>query len=80
MFLGLELFHYFFTREEYLVGFSLGTLGGLIIFIGERSLVGLSLGLPLGFPLEYPNPGAVLDYLYVCLSLMTFGVSLVNHL
>ena len=51
MFLVLELGNYFGTREEYLVGVSLGAWGGLIVGTWEGSLVGLSLGLPLGYPL-----------------------------
>ena len=60
LFLGLAIFMTFFTWEEYLVGVSLGALGGLGIFTREGSLVGLSPGFPLGSPLGYPNPGVVL--------------------
>ena len=51
MLLGLVLFNSFGTREGYLVGFSLGTLVGLMIVTREVYLVGLSLVLPLGYPL-----------------------------
>ena len=48
----------FGTCEGYLVGFSLDTLVGLMIFIEEGLLIGLSLGLPLGYPLQSLNYGA----------------------
>lgn len=41
MFLGLELDNNFGTQEGYLVGLSLGALGGLMIGTGEGSLDGL---------------------------------------
>ena len=56
MLLGLVLFNSFGTWEEYLVGFIIGRLAGLMIGTGGRYLVGLSVGIPLGSPLESPNP------------------------
>ena len=44
-----------------MVGSSLCTLAGLIIGTVERCLVGLSLGIPLGYPLEYLNLGYFLS-------------------
>ena len=58
MLLVLELDNSFVTREGYLVGVSLGTLDGSMIFTGEGSLVGLLMGLPLGSPIESPNTGS----------------------
>ena len=55
LFLGLALVSSFGTWELSLVGFSLGSLDGLIIVTGEGYLVGLSLQITLGSPLESPN-------------------------
>ena len=46
MLLGLALENYFRTWERYLVVFSLGTLGRLMIGAVEGFLVGLSLLFP----------------------------------
>ena len=61
IFIGLVLSNSFGTWEESLVGVSLGTLIGLMIFTGKVYFVGLSLGLPLGLPLGYTNIEAVLS-------------------
>ena len=58
MLLGLKLYNSFVTWEGSLVGVSIRPIFGLIIGIGEESLVGLSLGLPLGYLLDSPNPGS----------------------
>ena len=46
----------------------------------EGYFVVWSLRLPLGYPLEYPNPGAVIDSLFGSLNGMILGVYLVNTL
>ena len=76
MLLGLVLGTSFGTWEGYLVRVPLVTLVGLMIGTGERSLVGLSLRIPLGYPLESPNPGAVLGYLFEYMTDMTLDMYL----
>ena len=41
-------------------------------------MVRLSLGIPLGYPLESPNPGAVIGYLFESLTVMIIDISIVN--
>ena len=60
IFLDLALVNSFNTWEVFLVGVSLGSLGGFMIGNEKGYLVCLSLGLPLVSPVEYRNPGDVL--------------------
>ena len=58
IFILLVLGNYFKTEGIYLVGVSLGIIGGLMIYTWEGYLVLLSLVLSLGYPLvvDLDNP------------------------
>ena len=51
-----------------------------MIGTGEGSLFGLSLGLTVVYPLESPNNGAVIGYLFGSLTGMILGTYPINPL
>ena len=65
---GLALDNYFGTWVGYLVGFSLGALGGLVIDTWEENLVGASLIHPLGLPPGMALGDPIVSLIgYICL-------------
>ena len=80
MLLGLALGNFFEKFEGSLVGFSLGTLGDLMVSTVEGYLVGLFLVLLLGHPLGTPNHGAIIGSLFGYLTGIIFGMYLGNPL
>ena len=80
MLLGLALVISFGSWEVSFIGVSLGTLVVLMNVTGKGFFFGLKLGLRLGLSPESPNTGIVIVSLFVSLTGMILGESLVNTL